>query len=858
MFIEDGKGPVYYDTETCGLYGPIITIQWAQGDGPVVIHEVWKTEIRDTLILIEEMMNNPDGVIGFNLTFDHFHLAQVYTTLQLLGEEVGMDEWPTDHITRYAVLEEKARDGVCLKPVKACDLMLIARKGPYQSTMNRGDIRIRRVPTILAYQLAAELEQRIPLKDIYFARRADKHEPKWKVHDIKDADGDIVPDFKDIVLSFKPSSALKALVCDALNVQPDSILLFADISVDKRWMPEEYGYAPFAMAHATKKYDEDGQECINWNGAWPEVIHHHIAHWSYHEIARKYAAKDVEYLPQLYKYFGEPELGDDDSTLACMVGTVRWHGFTIDVEGMKKLREDAVIRAAKTPTSPNAARKYIEQVMDISERVAFKGSTKKTVLEALAKKEAWLNMPCPACDATGIVAWGSITPGGKDDDGAIKDEDWEAQVEYADTEMVDDTVTTVAELPHAGTCEVCDGKKTIRHPASVRAQEVLDARIADKEIELYDKLIKAGRLHASFIIIGTLSSRMAGSDKLNAQGIKKTKNVRSKFPLAPPGYILCGGDFKSFEVVLADAVYDDPDLRRDLQTKNICTGCKGTKIDKGKPCADCEGTGECDQSIHAIFGTFVFPGMSYVDILNTKGTQDDKYAKSKSAVFAMLYGGEGFTLKERLGVDIEVADRAYQLFTGKYKKVGLERRKVFDMFCSMRQPGGLGSKVEWNEPADYIESIFGFRRYFTLENRITHALFTLAQNPPKGWKEIKAKVVRRDREQTAVGAAQSACFGAAFQLQAANMRAAANHVIQSAGATTTKHLQRRIWDLQPAGCQEFRLLCMNVHDELMVPIKEEFIPELNQVVHQTVEEFRSRVPLIGIDWGTHLKSWAEK
>ena len=55
-------------------------------------------------------------------------------------------------------------------------------------------------------------------------------------------------------------------------------------------------------------------------------------------------------------------------------------------------------------------------------------------------------------------------------------------------------------------------------------------KFAAKEIELYDKLLLAGKFHASFIVIGALSSRMAGADGLNAQGIKHTKEVRQMFP----------------------------------------------------------------------------------------------------------------------------------------------------------------------------------------------------------------------------------------------------------------------------------------------------------------------------------------
>src|SRR4029079_19641999 len=107
-----------------------------------------------------------------------------------------------------------------------------------------------------------------------------------------------------------------------------------------------------------------------------------------------------------------------------------------------------------------------------------------------------------------------------------------------------------------------------------------------------------------------------------------------------------------------------------------------------------------------------------------------------------------------------------------------------------------GSQVVWDEPADYIESFLGFKRYFTLENMICRALFDLARKPPKNWKDCKVKVVRRDKVQTAGGAVASALYGAAFQSQAANMRAAANHEIQSPGGQITKDVQRRIWNLQ--------------------------------------------------------------
>ena len=90
------------------------------------------------------------------------------------------------------------------------------------------------------------------------------------------------------------------------------------------------------------------------------------------------------------------------------------------------------------------------------------------------------------------------------------------------------------------------------------------------------------------------------------------------------------------------------------------------------------------------------------------------------------------------------------------------------------------------------------------------------------------------------------------------MRAAANHVIQSTGAGITKAVQRAIWELQKAGIGLFKVKPLNIHDEIMAPCVPEMSSEVTRVVREKVEEYRPIVPLIEIDWGTKLKSWASK
>jgi hypothetical protein len=770
---------IFYDTETCGLHGPIVLLQYAEDNGPIHLHSVWRRPIQETLELIESFMMH-ESICGFNLSFDHFHLCQLYTTLSLLKDK---DRQPIDCIEEYYLTEPLARDGLCLKPQKAFDIMMHARKGPYQSTMDREDIRIKKVPTVLAWQLATELNKRIPLKDIYFARKEDKT-IRWQVFDLVDDLGNLIPGFKDLVLKFAPSSALKALALDT-GVSKEHRLLYADVALPDKAKPIEYGFAPFALAFKDTK---------EWIETWPFKIEQHINYWSYNALAREYAYDDVADTRGLYSFFGNPEPDDNDSNLTCMVGAVRWRGFTIDIPALLDLRRQAIEKEQKIRNKFNynsiaTVRKYLEEVLTSAEQsimsVDGKITTKGIILEEIARWKT--STVCDKCKGMGCNSC---------EDGLVPGND--------------------------------------SHPAAERAQEIIKARKAKKEVEVYDKLLLAGRFHTDFVVVGTRSSRMAGAGGLNPQGIKKSNYVRKCFPLAFKNYTLCGGDFSGFEVCLADAAYNDPILRKDLLS--------GKKI-------------------HALFGTFLFPDKTYEEIVASDGASnfyEDYYGRSKNGVFALLYGGEPYTLSNRVGIPEATAEDAYRRWCQKYTVWGEERKKIFNLFCSMSQPGGLGSKVIWSEPSEYIESLLGFRRYFTLENQIVKALYNLANEPPKEWLKMNIKVIRRDREQTASGALRSALFAAAFAQQAANMRAAANHVIQSSGAQITKHVQRKIWDIQPGGINHWRVQPLNIHDEILSSTHPDFVNQVKEVVDKAVESFREKVPLIKMSWKTGLSSWADK
>jgi len=782
---------IFFDTETCGLHGQMVLLQWAEDDGPIHLFEVWKQPIHKTLALIEFICERE--VCGFNLVFDWFHLAKTYTIFSLFPKD-----WiPEEHIEEIAARESEGCFGPGLKPKAACDLLLHSRRGPYQKLMSRKDVRIRRVPTPLAYAMAMELEGRVKFDDILFARTKDKSGPRWKVFDVTDRKTGLVdPCLKDVVLKFNPAGGLKFLAEYALGKKPKAH--FSDIELPKTDRPAELGYAPYASAVSSPEkdwavYKPDG----SLRGyAWPAKIQKHIDHWHTHEGAREYATDDVVYTRELYYHFESPPAGDTDSELACMVAVVRWRGFKINIPGIRKLMTNAASVLSHSPVNinkPSAVRKYIREKMTDTEAIPLDNSTKKKVLTEIAQMKCDEGDGCPMCFASGITMEGDP-------------------------------------------CPRCDGKGFMQggpSPAAIRAQEILDVKIAAKEVELYAKLLKAGRFHASFKVIGTLSSRMSGGDGLNAQGIKHDKAVRKMFPLTEGDNVLCGGDFDAFEVTIADAVFKDPKLHQVL--------LEGRKI-------------------HAMFAMEIFPGTTYEEVLESDGTKNDMYGPGKSAIFAMLYGGDHNTLYQNQGIPLDIGEEAFKGFDKRFPGVKAARERVQQAFCALTQPKGIGTRVVWKDPSDHCETFLGFRRYFTLENSVISALFKLAQSVPKQWRDVKMNVVRNEVRgpQTAGGAASSALYGAAFQIQAQNTRAAANHLIQSPGAMITKEVQRAIWDLQPVGIHELMVAPMNIHDEVMCVTHPTYVDPVAAVVRRVTESYRDKVTLLGMTWNKVQANWAEK
>lgn len=366
-----------------------------------------------------------------------------------------------------------------------------------------------------------------------------------------------------------------------------------------------------------------------------------------------------------------------------------------------------------------------------------------------------------------------------------------------------------------------------------RAYLSSQARSAEKEADGLRKMLILGRAHFDFNVIGALSGRSSGAGGWSAHGTPKGREFRALFLEADEGEFLDAGDFESQEVTIAAAAYGDEQLTADLKS--------GKKI-------------------HAIFGSFLYE-MSYEEVLSTKENPEatNLYGRGKNTVFARIYGAMAKKISETAGITLERAEKFEADIGERYPGMRKARERISSMFCSMSQPGGLGTEVVWRDPADSVSSLLGFKRYFTLENMLVKILYDLAGDmPPELAKHEAAlqKVTRRERSQTAAGAVRSALYAAAFGLQAANMRAAANHEIQSTGAQITKALQRALWDLQPVGVQPWVARTMNAHDEVHVVRAPEV--KTKPVVDSVIQRFRQVVPLLAIGWKTGVRSWADK
>lgn len=769
----------FMDTESIGFYGPTVLIQWAVDDGPINIHNIFQKTVYETLRLIELMCEHT--VVGFNLAHDSFHINRTYGVLKALPlskvpTPLDIYDWENDPV---------CHDTYCVKPKNCIDFLVIGKKGLFQSVLKQKDIVLKKVPKVLAPLILEELRTKVEIPDIYFKGNKTIRGANWKIIDLVDhADGSV----SEIT---NPNEIKEAQDKGRLNNNFVNIKLsFNPSAALKNIIEHITGNECITIEELPQFKKAEEYEYFPTSGLWLDVADEHIKGWSNDPRRIEYAKNDIEYLRILKSYYEDNgiiftsdsgvDIVDSDSNLAWAIGATYWRGFHVDLEKIKISKEKIDLELAKHSSihfnSPQWVLKYIHEAASSLEK-------------------------------QGIL----------------------------DTKS--DTLRNIAD-----DLDFQKGNPELTQ----RCTTILNLRHLYKERDLYVKLLSAKRLYVQFKVIGTKSNRMSGGSEsfttsrgaINPQGIKKSPEVRECFLLAFNDMHLSGGDFDGFEVSIAEAEYNDPELRKDL--------LRGKKI-------------------HGLFAEAMY-NISYDEILLGKDLSENEpkghYARGKRAFFGRLYGAQITKLMNVLWLTEEQILNGLDRFFTRYKGVKESQDRVYNDHQALVQDGGRGTKIIWKKPKQYVESFLGFKRYFSLEYSICRTLFNLAQNLSDTFSEQtlrSVRLVRRDRVQTAGGAAQSAIYAAAFNIQSQIMRSAVNHKIQSPGGQITKDLQFRIWDkFQPYGVNKWHIMLFNVHDELMCCHLEELCSAIELLVKEFLKEMKNIVPLISMTWKKNLKNWGEK
>jgi hypothetical protein len=820
---------VHFDLETCGLIGPIVTIQMKPDGGDTSFYEVWKNPIKDTLDILEDLCEYT--VCAWNLTFDWFHVNKWYNVFKRLVEDDPDKAKRPPQIWDVVFVENKLPRDYCLKPRGCLDLFSYARSGPLQHLLvgqKERKIEIKKVPTQAAYLIKDSL----PLPEKLYFYKVKKKD--WTIEDYVE-DGIEMPEFKNLILRLGPTTSLKPIMRHIFGF--DTI----DYPIPKHLLFKEREWKP-------------------WGGQWPYYIQKHIDYWHTDVVARKYAKDDVVYLDYLNKVWQPPippaaagsdrskvavvdgsnqgTWGDDNSILTVATACARWHGIDLDQDEIKHQIINYNMIQSLVPTAPVAAKAYI-----------IKGAAQD---DETAKALARMRIP------------------------DTKKETLEAIV----------NTTTINQ-----NCEI------IPDELATRAQQVINARSAEKRLDILKKLQEAKRFFPQFITVGTKSDRMAGTGGLNAQGIPREDSMRQIF------LFNSGGDFDAFEVTIIDAAYPDAKLHEDL-------------LD--------------GRNIHAKYGALLY-SCTYEAILASKSTKDNKYNPAKNTVFSRFYGAHLDRQARTAGVSLEAAGVANKAFSELYPDTQREWEKIRSSFCSVHQPAGLGTQILWKKPAEFIESLFGYRRYYKLENYLVKELFHLAENlqtvghaasqqevgharenlvgegiepggrpggrtlqetdgrngathqgiePGEPGELVRSgesttvqetsrnndkiptdKYITRRKSrgrQTIEGATRSALYATVFALQQRNMRSAANHKIQCSGAEITKRLQVELWELQPVGVRRWEIVLYNGHDEIAAVHDPSLNPQVQEVIDGVIKIYRETIPLLKMDWKFNMHNWSDK
>lgn len=396
------------------------------------------------------------------------------------------------------------------------------------------------------------------------------------------------------------------------------------------------------------------------------------------------------------------------------------------------------------------------------------------------------------------------------------------------------------------------------------AYAILDYGPANQRLNQVNKVkdCTTNRFHPDLRVMGTATGRMSGASGLNWQGIGQAslwfddakwldtqeesedtllnETLNSEEEAAGEGQLIgirsslktpFGGDFASFEVAIAAAVYQCPNLQAALDgglDLHSDTVYRCHKISRNR-------------------------GYSYANVRNAYKNGDPEITGWRKAMKAIVFGIFYFMGAQKaadsLGLTLEEAEEVLQLFYDRYPEIQTYRQDVERRFITADTENWTKDSVARMESE--VIDLLGWKRSWKFEKDVATTLWELGHGRINCG--VTGTVIRtiEKGEQQINQSIRSALLGSAIAIQAAVSRQAGNTPVQASGANLCTELMARLW-------VEQRIPMLCIHDELIMSAHPNFqVEKVQNTIKVWEAERRPLVPSLKFEY-KNLQYWSDK
>ena len=330
---------IFVDTETVGLAGPCMLIQYAEGTNGEIKYIKAQQEL-DKVKEFETLIDDPNiTVCAYNAPFD---IAVLYRTFTNRTERLKCNV-------------------LCLQ--NHAKLKHPLGKFTFQRTGERAIASLKRIPAEIAEDISdyitKQLQKQVP-KEVTV---------KGSIHKCTDKKNKLLPQFKNLSFSITANFRLKTL----MKYYGHEVQQIEDV-----W--------PIPKKGTEKTHDPSFQK-----EAHEEVMKQCTAILNYDDPRAenfwKYATDDVKYIQELYLKLGSPEPDYNDS-VSHIVGFTYHYGFELDTDILNKMKKDCeefMKECENMPFNINSSVQKLAYFKEKHPKMSLKNCD-KYVLKKLASK----------------------------------------------------------------------------------------------------------------------------------------------------------------------------------------------------------------------------------------------------------------------------------------------------------------------------------------------------------------------------------------------------------------------------------------------------------------------------------------